>query len=619
MRAWLRHIRGLASSVQRLRPHMRGGRYLIMAVVASSLLAAMLEGLGVAMLIPLLNLLQESTLPQSRLQMSPVRIVQEYLPNHSPGFYLIVFCALVVLAFVAKNIVFYFSQLLAARLRRRISTNLRLSLFERLHNAEMHVFEQRSGGEMSNVFATETVRTIGTVEVLINLLQRVSVGVCYLAALFWISWQLTCFVFLLGLLVGGSLLKLYRRLSRVGGEVTDINQQLYKRLAESFSGVRVVRATNSQGRVIGEFKQESENLAMVEEKISRTSALLGPVAEVVAVAGAMVVVGCAYVYLVRPGFMLPSYLAGFGFCLLRLLPLVNQVYGLQGNFIYMSWGVKEVERWLDSPQFPQRPFGQVPLEQIKDGIVFEQVGYTYGNGKEALAGISFKVPAGKTVALVGASGSGKSTIAALLLRFREPTAGRITLDGRDYWEYTPESWHRHVAFVDQEAFLFHDTLSRNIAYGFTAATPEAIASAVEIARLNDVVEALPDGLDTIVGERGTLLSGGQLQRLAIARALVRRPHVLVLDEATSALDNISEREVQEALEKAQRGRTVVVIAHRLTTIQRADHIVVMDKGRVVEEGTWLELAAKKGAFARLLEAANRETSVAENAAADRFL
>jgi subfamily B ATP-binding cassette protein MsbA len=602
-----------------MRPHMRGGRYLIGAVVLSSLVAATLEGLGVGLLIPLLHLLQESHQPESKLQMRPVRIMQELLPNHSPGFYLIVFCGLVIVAIIAKNIVFYASQILAAKLRRRISSNLRLSLYERLHHAEMQVFEQRTAGELANVFTIETTRTLGTVDILITLLQRISIGVCYVAALFWLSWQLTLFALLLAVVVGSSLMWFYRRLSRVGSEVTEINQRLATGLTESFGGIRVVRATHSQARVIAEFKERSEALANVEERIARTGGMLSPIAEVIAVTGAMVLVGCAYVYLVRPGHMLPSYLAGFGFCLLRLLPLINQVYGLQGNFIHMSWSVKEVERWLDSPQFPQRPFGEVPFDGVKSGICFEGVGYTYGNGTQALADISFDVPAGQTVALVGASGSGKSTIAALLLRFREPTAGRIMVDGRDYWEYAPQSWHHTVAVVDQDGFLFHDTLANNIAYGYAEATPAAIQKAVEIAHLEDVVAASANGLDTVVGERGTLLSGGQRQRLAIARALVRQPQVLILDEATSALDNISEREVQAALEKAQRGRTVVVIAHRLTTIQRANKIVVLDKGRVVEQGTWQELVAQQGAFARLLAATDHQPTVAENAAGDRFL
>ena len=208
--------------------------------------------------------------------------------------------------------------------------------------------------------------------------------------------------------------------------------------------------------------------------------------------------------------------------------------------------------------------------------------------------MDFEIRAGQTVALVGTSGSGKSTLASLLLRLRVPTAGRITVDGRDYWEFSPESWHRSIALVEQDAFLFHGTLRENVLYGWQHVTEGAIERAVAAANLAEMVASLPAGLDTLVGERGALVSGGQRQRIAIARAIVRDPGILVLDEATSHLDSVSEQLVQQALVNAARGRTTVVIAHRLSTIRDADWIVVFEHGRVVEQGTWESLQALKG-------------------------
>ena len=174
------------------------------------------------------------------------------------------------------------------------------------------------------------------------------------------------------------------------------------------------------------------------------------------------------------------------------------------------------------------------------------------------------------------------------------------VDGRNYWSFSAESWHRAVAVVEQDAFLFHDTMASNIGYGFEGVTKEALDRAVRLAHLEDLVNSLPAGLETVVGERGTMLSGGQRQRLAIARALVRDPKILILDEATSSLDTVSESEVQAALSEAQQGRTALVIAHRLSTVRHANHIVVLDEGRVVQQGTWEELARNPGVFARLL-------------------
>jgi ABC-type multidrug transport system fused ATPase/permease subunit len=309
----------------------------------------------------------------------------------------------------------------------------------------------------------------------------------------------------------------------------------------------------------------------------------------------------AYTWLVRPQQMLASHLMGFGFVLLRLLPLLNHVYALQGQLFYYAGGLREIEASLQTPQAPAEPFGDRSLGPIRHGIALENVDYSYPSGKRALSGVSWVLPAGRTVALVGDSGSGKSTLVGLLLRFRAPGGGRITVDGVDYWSFTAQSWHRAVAVVEQEAFVFHDTLRANVALGAPAATDDAVRRALEVAQMSDVVAALPHGLDTVIGERGSTLSGGQRQRLALARALVREPDLLILDEATSALDPLSEAQLQRALAQARARRTVLVVAHRLATIRQADWIVVLREGRVCEQGTWDQLGQLHGWFGQVLQ------------------
>ncbi len=593
----LNEIRGVFATIWRLRPQLRGGRYLIAAVMATSILAALLEGLGVSLLVPLLSLLLGG---EGATPMRPIRWLKEALPGHDSAFYVLAFAVLVLLAILLKNVTWYISQVLATVLRRRISINLRNALFERLHNADLHLFEQSPAGEISNIFFTETHRTFSLVDYLLLFVQRASMGLFYLGMLFFISWQLTLITLGLAGLIGLVVGFMYRRLAQSGQEITQLNQQLSSCVQQSFAGIRVVRTSHAQAHEIGNFARLNEAQARSEERASRTGFMLVPVAETVAVAGAMVIVGCAYYFFVRPGLMLSSYLLGFGFILLRTLPLLNQLYGLQGHLIFLARGVSEVLKWLGTPIHPNRPFGVEIFSGLRDGIGFENVSYTYPSGRVGLKDVSFKIPACRTVAVVGASGSGKSTVANLLLRFRQPDAGRVVVDGRDYWSFTAESWHRAIAVVEQEAFLFHDTMANNIAYGYPEATAESIRRAVREAHLDDLVNSLPDGLNTPVGERGTMLSGGQRQRLAIARALVRNPQILILDEATAALDTISERHVQVALEQAVHGRTVLVIAHRLSTIRNAGHIVVLEQGAIVEQGTWEELSARQGAFARLL-------------------
>ena len=275
--------------------------------------------------------------------------------------------------------------------------------------------------------------------------------------------------------------------------------------------------------------------------------------------------------------MLSSYLLAYGFVLLRLLPLLNQLYGLHGHLAYLAGGIHEVKTWLETPHFPERPFGTAAFTGLERALAFEHVTYRYPNGKTALDDVDFVVPVGQTIAIVGPSGAGKSTLANILLRLRAPSGGRITVDGRDCWEFSPESWHRATALVEQDAFLFHGTLRENILYGCDDVGEEALDRALAAAHLTDVVTSLPDGLDTLVGERGAMVSGGQRQRIAIARAVIRNPSILILDEATSHLDAVSEQLVQQALHNAARGRTTIVIAHRLSTIRDADRLIVLER------------------------------------------
>ncbi|MGX9964835.1 ABC transporter ATP-binding protein [Roseomonas sp. F4] len=248
----------------------------------------------------------------------------------------------------------------------------------------------------------------------------------------------------------------------------------------------------------------------------------------------------------------------------------------------------------DGRLIPARPAGG-------SAVAFEEVGLTYpGRNRPALAGLDLSIPAGRTIALVGPSGAGKSTVASLLLRFWDPDAGRITLDGVDLRGLSLDGLRQHIALVAQDTYLFNDTLEANIRLARPEATAAELQLALQRAALSDFVASLPEGLATPVGERGVQLSGGQRQRIAIARAFLKDAPVLVLDEATSHLDTISEAQVRTALEALMQDRTVLVIAHRLSTIRNADSIIVMQQGRVVESGSHAVLATKGGAYARLI-------------------
>ena len=459
MRAWLRQSADVWRLLRQLAPYLGAGRALLAATVLSSFLMVAFEGVGVGLLVPLLSLLLGGP---NAVPMRPIQWLQTQFPNHSPAFYVGVCCAAIVAAITAKNLAGYVAQMFSGRLRRRVAVSLRGALFARLQYAQLDLFDERPAGEITNIFLVETYRTTLAIEAAVTFVQRCGITSFYVAALFYISWPLTVLVVALGVALAASLTRIYRRLGQSGAQLTELNHRLATVLEQSFAGVRVVRATNAQRAEIDRFRQINEAQAASDERTTRAHALVSPVVETLAVVGAMVIVACAYIFFVRPGHMLSSYLLWYGFVLLRLLPLLNMVYSTLGGLHHMAAGIREVDRWLSTEQHPERSFGAIEFTALRSGLTFDRVGFTYANGTEALRDVAFEVRAGHTVALVGSSGSGKSTLASLLLRLRTPTSGRILVDGADYWSFTPESWHRAVAIVEQDAFLFHGTLRENV-------------------------------------------------------------------------------------------------------------------------------------------------------------
>ncbi len=348
--------------------------------------------------------------------------------------------------------------------------------------------------------------------------------------------------------------------------------------------------------------RRNDELIQYEGRSAFVSGTLFPVTETVVVTGTILLLIQSNSWLIQTGRLSIEGLMTLGLGLVRMFPLVNQFYTLIGQALYYSGGVVELLRWLELPRFPEKPFGDATLGPVTQSIRIDHVTVEYPGGKKGIDDVSLEIPAGTTVALVGASGSGKTTLASVLLRLRAPTSGSILVDGVDYWGYSPSSWHRRVRMVEQGAFLLNDSIRANILLGSPDATEEQLKSALSLAYLDPVIGGLPEGVDSPVGEGGALLSGGQRQRVSIARAMIQNPSVLILDEATSALDNVSEREVQLALDRVRVGRTVIVIAHRLGTVRDADLVVVLEQGRIVEQGTWDQLTQKQGRFSELVAA-----------------
>lgn len=596
----------IVANLFRLRPYIGARPWLVIAVILCATLSALFEMVGIGLLVPLIALFQNK--PEDYLTGQYLGQIPKMFPGRGSSFFVWLFATLVIGAIAAKNTLFIVYQRLQARFGRDVSTNLRDALYKRLQSASLHVFEQRPAGEMLSAYTTETIRTQGAVDFLLLFIQRALLALFYLCGLVYVSWEFSLGILCLMVVVAGVSLLFFRKLKHHGDQRSNIQRELFGFIGGVLSGMRVIRATRAEAQSYQRFSKLNHDLGEAEIKGTFYSSLMSPATELLAVSGAVLLLALTNMWLIQPGRLHPSNLMGIGVVLIRLLPLLNQLYGITGQLVYYGAGVRELLRWITVPLFPSRPFGSTPFERVRKEVRIEGLGFSFPNGKVALSDINLTIPAGKTVALVGSSGSGKTTLASLLLRLREPSTGRILIDGADYWDFTADSWHRRLGMVEQEAFLFNESIRYNITIGCPQCTPVELDQAIRVAHLGDVIAQLPAGLDSVVGERGTMLSGGQKQRLAIARAMVRDPQLLILDEATSALDNVSEREVQAALDEARSGRTSVVIAHRLSTIRNADIIVVLEHGKIVEQGTWDSLEKTSGRFSALLAAASKVPS-----------
>jgi len=418
--------------------------------------------------------------------------------------------------------------------------------------------------------------------------------VAYAALALWMSWKMTAIALVFLVLLSLSLSFIIRITKKEGFVIARANSKVASVVGEFISGIKTVKAFGTEPYELTRFREASVSVMRSVIRTGQAGASVKPVAEALASGVLIVLIVLSVRLLVVGGDLAVPTLLAFLFAIFRLLPLVNELNNARGRLANVHGSWTHTLNFLARGDKPYLCNGLNTSGPLRRAIRFENVSFAYEPGRPVLQGINLTICRGETIALVGASGAGKSTLVDLIPRFADPTQGRVLYDGTDLRDLRLNSLRAKLAIVNQDTFLFNDTVAGNIAYGLKQVPYERIREVAEQANALHFIEELPEGFETVLGDRGVRLSGGQRQRIAIARALLRDPEILVLDEATSALDSITEQLVQESLERLMAGRTVIVIAHRLSTLEHADQVVVLEAGKIVEQGRYDDLIEQEG-------------------------
>lgn len=590
----------LNEMIKRLLGFLRPERRMVGVVIVLGVLAALLESVGLYLFVPLVNSIATGT---GALDVIPIPAVQNLADTLSVQAQSAIFIGLILACILLKNVVMYFCTVTWFDMQSRVVHDIRTRLFRQvLYSGADYAADSEQANVISSL-ASETWRVGDSVITISKFIVAAITCAIFTALLFIISWQMTIFAIGLMSVAALILVTMTRRAQKVGQAVMEAYHQFAKRIWEAFGSVRTIRAFGREEQEIQAFAKRSEDMrhaGLHQEKLWAIPGRFGEVSATVVVATLIVFAGD----LAGGVASLVAFLA----VLYRMQSPLREALGTRVHLLSAKPTVEKVVAQLEATAKPVIVNGVKPWTGLAQSIVFENVSFRYKPDEPlVLKNLSLVIPAGKTTAIVGMSGSGKSTLIDLVMRFRDPTEGRILVDGQDLRDLNLAAWRQHLALMSQEVFLFDQSVAENIRYGRLDATPEDLKHAADVAYATGFIEQLPQGWDTPVGERGARLSGGQRQRIALARAVLRDPALLLLDEATNALDSFSERAFQESLAMFQKGRTLIVVAHRLATVEKADQIVMMDAGQAIEIGDFSSLISRNGRFAHMYEAQRLST------------
>ena len=530
-------------------------------------------------------------------------LLQMLIDTHGAQYVLLMLGGCLVVLTGLKCLTAWLANYFMVPIRTGVLRDLREQLYKKVVSLPIGFFTEESKGDVMSRMTNDVNEVEASIMSTLDMLFKDPIMiVVYLITLFTISWQLTLFVLILLPIAGFLIGRIGRSLKRASTKGQEQNAEILTQIDETLGGLRVVKAFNAEGKLNHRFLQLINATRATFNRINRRYYLAHPVSEFLGTALIAILLWFGGTLILGDNSSIDA--ATFIYYLVIFYSIINPAKDLSKATYGIRRGLASLER-IDKILNTESNIREVEnpkqLIEFQSIIRYENVSFSYQDDRSVLQHIDLDIQKGQTIALVGQSGSGKTTMADLLPRFYDPKQGRITIDGVDIRELKTFDLRALMGNVNQEAILFNDTFYNNISFGVKSATIEEVRQAARIANADDFIMATPNQYQTTIGDRGSRLSGGQRQRISIARAILKNPPILILDEATSALDTESEKLVQEALENLMRDRTTLVVAHRLSTIRNADLICVLHEGQIVERGTHDELFALNGYYRRLIE------------------
>jgi ATP-binding cassette, subfamily B, bacterial MsbA len=590
----------LLRALRALLPLLRLRPWLVSLMIGLGILAALSEGVSISLFIPLIQ--NQMGTGDSGL-VGKISLLFQRIPADTR---LLWIGLSILLCVVLKNILSYTYSLLFLKVNASISHRLRCGVLHQVLSLSQSYLDTHGSGRLLNTLGTDTWRVSSAFTVLAGAIINVCLALTLSLLLLLISWKLTLIAGGLLLLISQVVQLLSRSIKQLSRQATSANANLSQRMLETFHGLRLIRAFGRERHEQNRFEDASRQVSKIFLRMEKVSVLVNPLSEIFA---ASLLLGILLAMTMRTPAQLGASVT-FLILLYRLQPRIRQLDADRVALNAFSASVEEVRSFLDKTDKPYLHSGARMPASIEKAIVFENVSFHYGSEENAgLENVSCSIAIGETTALVGPSGAGKSSMVSLICRFYDPSFGRVLIDGIPLPQLDLAWWRNQIALVSQDPFLFNASVAENIAYGKLDATREEVLEAARKANALRFIEDLPNGFETVLGDWGLRLSGGQRQRLALARAFIRDPKILILDEATNSLDLISEKVIQDALEEFGRSRTVLIVAHRISTIEHADKVIVLDGGRMVESGSVAQLLSKGGLFSRFYALQLRKTKV----------